>query len=167
MAAREAGSPHSATWRMDHSGRRFAPGRKPHWNANFFSRELGVTYKTAWRMAKEIRTELMEQSEEPLDGTVELDESYFGGKAINMHHAKRERLGGRGTAGKQPVFGMVERQGKVVAVTVDNVSRATLMPHIQERVLPTANIYTDELLTRRGRALYKLRGVLVERCLAR
>ena len=89
MAAREAGSPHSATWRMDHSGRRFAPGRKPHWNANFFSRELGVTYKTAWRMAKEIRTELMEQSEEPLDGTVELDESYFGGKAINMHHAKR------------------------------------------------------------------------------
>ena len=114
-------------------------------SAKQLERELGVTYKTAWRIAKAIRTELMEQSEEPLDGTVELDESYFGGKAINMHHAKRERLGGRGTAGKQPVFGMVERQGKVVAVTVDNVSRATLMPHIQERVLPTANVYTDEM----------------------
>ena len=109
-------------------------------SAKQLERELGVTYKTAWRIAKAIRTELMEQSEEPLGGTVELDESYFGGKAINMHHAKREQLGGRGTAGKQPVFGMVERQGKVVAVTVANVSRATLMPHIQEHVLPSANV---------------------------
>ncbi len=114
-------------------------------SAKQLERELGVTYKTAWRVAKVIRGELMEQTDEPLDGTVELDESYFGGKAINMHHEKRERLGGRGTAGKQPVLGMVERQGKVVAVTVPNVSRATLMPHIRERVLPTANVYTDEM----------------------
>ncbi len=106
---------------------------------------VGSLYKTAWRIAKAIRTELMEQTEEPLDGTVELDESYFGGKAVNMHHEKRKRLVGRGTAGKQPVFGMVERQGNAVAVTVPNVSRVTLMPHIQERVLPTATIYTDEM----------------------
>ena len=114
-------------------------------SAKQLERELGVTYKTAWRIAKAIRTELMEQTDEPLDGTVELDESYFGGKAANMHYAKRERLGGRGTAGKQAVFGMVERKGKVVAVTVPNTSRATLMPHIRERVLPTATVYTDEM----------------------
>ena len=114
-------------------------------SAKQLERELGVTYKTAWRIAKEIRNQLMEQTDEPLDGTVELDESYFGGKAINMHPAKRERLGGRGTAGKQAMFGMVERKGKVVAVTVPNTSRATLMPHIRERVLPTATVYTDEM----------------------
>jgi len=55
-------------------------------SAKQLERELGVTYKTAWRIAKVIRGELMEQTDEPLDGTVELDESYFGGKAINMHH---------------------------------------------------------------------------------
>jgi len=114
-------------------------------SAKQLERELGVTYKTAWRIAKVIRAELMEQTDEPLDGTVEMDETFFGGKAANMHHDKRQRLGGRGTAGKQPVFGMVERKGKVVAVTVPNTSRATLMPHITERVLPTATVYTDEM----------------------
>ena len=114
-------------------------------SAKQLERELGVTYKTAWRIAKAIRTELMEQTDEPLGGTVEMDESYFGGKAINMHHAKRERLGGRGTVGKQPVFGMVERKGKVVAVTVANTSRATLMPHITGRILPSATLYTYEM----------------------
>ena len=115
-------------------------------SAKQLERELGVTYKTAWRIAKEIRTELMEQSDEPLDGTVELDETWMGGKAINMHHDRRERLGeGRGTIGKTPVFGMLERErGSVVAVTVPNVSQVTLMPYIRERVLPSATVYTDE-----------------------
>ena len=114
-------------------------------SAKQLERELGVTYKTAWRIAKAIRSELMEQTDEPLGGTVELDESYFGGKAINMHHEKRKRLAGRGTAGKQPVFGMVERQGHVVAVTVPNTARATLMPYITERVIPATTVYTDEM----------------------
>ena len=105
-------------------------------SAKQLERELGVTYKTAWRMAKQIRSELMEQTDEPLGGTVELDETYIGEKAINMHHEQRKRLGGRGTAGKQPVFGMVERHGRVIAVTVPNVSQVTLMPYIQEHVIP-------------------------------
>ncbi len=114
-------------------------------SAKQLERELGVTYKTAWRIAKEIRRELMEQTDEPLSGTVEADEMYVGGKAANMHKWKREKLGGRGTAGKAPVFGMVERKGKVIAVTVPNVARVTLMPHIQERVIPATTIYTDEM----------------------
>lgn len=116
-------------------------------SAKQLERELGVTYKTAWRMAHLIRYELMNQAEEPFGGEkeVELDESYFGGKAHNMHKAKRERLGGRGTAGKAPVFGIVERKGKVVATTVPNVNRVTLMPLIVDKVIPASTVYTDEM----------------------
>ena len=106
-------------------------------------RELGVTYKTAWRMFKQIRSILSEDVE--LEGLlVEVDETYIGGKAKNMHKAKRERLGGRGTAGKQPVFGMVERKGKVVTKVVPDVSRDTLLPTIREKVLPSSLVYSDE-----------------------
>lgn len=116
-------------------------------SAKQLERELGVTYKTAWRIAKEIRQTLMTQTEEQLGKTegVELDETYVGGKAHNMHKARRERLGGRGTAGKQAVFGAVERKGKVIAVTVPNVDRVTLMPHVRKHVIPASTIYTDEM----------------------
>ena len=114
-------------------------------SAKQLERELGVTYKTAWRMAHLIRHELMEQGDDPLDGTIEADESYFGGKAHNMHKAKRDKIGGRGTAGKAPVFGMVQRErGRVIAVTVPNVSTVDLMPRIQQRVIPASTVYTDE-----------------------
>ena len=89
-------------------------------SAKQLERELGVTYKTAWRMFKQIRSILNEDVD--LGGLlVEVDETYMGGKAKNMHQAKRERLGGRGTAGKQPVFGMVERKGKVITKVVPDV----------------------------------------------
>lgn len=115
-------------------------------SAKQLERELGVTYKTAWRIAKEIRQVLMVQTDEPLGANsgVELDETYVGGKAINMHASKRAKLSGRGTADKIPVFGAVERQGKVIAVTVPNVDRVTLLPHVHKHVIPTTVVYTDE-----------------------
>ena len=112
-------------------------------SAKQLERELGVTYKTAWRMFKQIRTILNEDVD--LGGLlVEVDETYMGGKAKNMHQAKRERLGGRGTAGKQPVFGMVERKGKVITKVVPDVSRDSLLPNIREKVLPSSVVYSDE-----------------------
>lgn len=116
-------------------------------SAKQLEREIGVTYKTAWRMAKEIRQVLMVQDKGLLgcNDKVELDETYIGGKAINMHKDKRARLGGRGTAGKAPVFGALERSGKVLAVTVPNVDRVTLLPHIRKHVIPASTIYTDEM----------------------
>ena len=116
-------------------------------SAKQLERELGVTYKTAWRIAKEIRQILMVQDGGPLgkNAGVELDETYVGGKAHNMHKAKRARLGGRGTASKTAVFGAVERNGRVLAVTVPNVDRVTLLPHVRKHVIPASTVYTDEM----------------------
>jgi transposase-like protein len=113
-------------------------------SAKQIQRETGVTYKTAWRMFKQIRS-LLGYNNKQLSGEVELDETYMGGKAINMHASKRAKLTGRGTADKTPVFGAVERKGKVVAVKVPNVDRVTLMPQIIKNVTPNATIYTDEM----------------------
>ena len=111
-------------------------------SAKQLERELGVTYKTAWRMAFLIRNELMTQEDGPFKSgnPIEMDETYIGGK-------ERGIGGGRPSfprSKKQPVFGMVQRGGKVVAVTVPNVAAATVVPHITERVLPKSTVYTDE-----------------------
>ncbi|MCA1701947.1 MAG: IS1595 family transposase [Actinobacteria bacterium] len=108
-------------------------------SAKQLERELGVTYKTAWRMFTLIRNELMTQDETILSGEVEADETYVGGK-------RKGRTGrpGAGDKKKAPVFGMVERGGKVVALTVDNAQGSTLMPHMRKRVLPASTVYTDE-----------------------
>jgi transposase len=108
-------------------------------SAKQLERELGVTYKTAWRMAHLIRHELMEQDDTRIEGPVEVDETYVGGR--------RRGVTGRPSghdAKKTPVLGMVERRGKVVAMTVPNVAHATVLPHIVNRVMPASMVYTDE-----------------------
>jgi transposase-like protein len=108
-------------------------------SAKQLERELGVTYKTAWRMFTLIRNELMDQDESDLVGRVEADETYVGGK--------RKGQTGRPGAGdkkKTPVFGMVERGGRVIAMTVPNCQAATLLPHMQKKILPKSVVYTDE-----------------------
>src|SRR5262249_20858008 len=77
-------------------------------SAKQLERELGVTYKTAWRMFNKIRSLLDQDGKAPLSGTVEMDESYSGGRAY-WRNQSRAIGTGRGTRGKQPVFGMVER----------------------------------------------------------
>ena len=112
-------------------------------SAKQLERELGVTYKTAWWMFKQIRPILNEDvSLERL--FVEVDETYIGGTAENMHKAKRERLGGRKTAGKTGVFGLVQPNGKVAAKVVPDISRDTMLPNIREMVLPSSVVYCDE-----------------------
>lgn len=105
--------------------------------AKELERQLGVTYKCAWRMARQIRL-LMTDGDGPLGGNeiVELDETYVGGKA------KGKR--GRGAAKKTPVFGAVERNGKLKTKVVLNVRKLTLMPLIKDMVADNSVIVTDE-----------------------
>jgi transposase len=113
-------------------------------SAKQIERELGVTYKTAWRMFKQIRSMLAE-GKDPLSGSVEVDETYVGGKAKNMHAWKREqKIQGRGTVGKVPVVGAVERGGRVIVKTAESVSAETLMPFVREHVMPESTVFTDE-----------------------
>lgn len=109
-------------------------------SAKQLERELGVTYKTAWRMFTQIR-KLMAGEEISLFGEIEADETYIGGK--------RPGKRGRGAAGKTIVAGMVERKGKAVATVVSDVKANTLLPIIQEHIpaVPGTVIYTDEMLS--------------------
>ena len=75
------------------------------------------------------------ETNETLDGPVELDESYFGGK--------RKGKRGRGAAGKVVVFGILKRQGKVYTVVVENVQTETLLPVIKRNIKPDSVVYTD------------------------
>jgi transposase-like protein len=109
-------------------------------SAKQLQRELGVTYKTAWRMFFQIRHLLDENTK--LGNTVELDETYIGAQK----HGKR----GRGAAGKATVFGMAERKGKVEAIVTDDLKRTTLYPIVKAHVLPKSTIYTDEFCAYNG-----------------
>lgn len=119
--------------------------------AKQLEREIGVTYKTAHRMFKLIRSMLMDD-DEPLSGEVEVDETYFGAKRRNAPRGGRP---GEGDEKKVPVLALVERGGRVRAKVVANVRRTSLLPVIEEHVEPGSTIYTDELrsyylLDRRG-----------------
>jgi transposase-like protein len=104
-------------------------------SAKQLQRETGVTYKTAWRIFKQIRSML--NDEVSLEGSsVEVDETYIGGR----RRGKR----GRGAEGKTPVVGMVQRKGQVKAIKTDRVNSATVMPMIKANIKPDSTIYTDE-----------------------
>jgi len=109
-------------------------------SAKQLQRELGVTYKTAWRMFHQIRR-LMQSSPypDPMSGEVEVDECYIGGR--------RPGRRGRGAAGKTPVLGIVQRKGSVRATTIANLARSTTQDIIKEHVLPQSVVYTDEYQT--------------------
>ena len=98
---------------------------------------IGVNKSTAAYYFHRLRELIYEAEEEhtPFSGEVEVDESYFGGR--------RKGKRGRGAKGKVPVFGLLKRGGKVYAKVIPNAKSATLMPIIQEKVLPDSIVYTD------------------------
>jgi transposase-like protein len=107
-------------------------------SAKQIERQTGVTYKTAWRMFRQIRR-LLEDGTGPLSGAVEMDETYVGGRRDKV----RGRPGPNSTT-KKAVVGMVERGGRVKAMTVESVGSATLLNIAAEHILPASTVYTDE-----------------------
>jgi len=122
-------------------------------SAKQIEREIGVTYKTAWRMANQIRSLLVDDEDEefPLAGTVEIDEAYWGGKDKWRH---RDRKQGRG--GKTPILGMAQRPepglpGRIIARVIPDGHEDTILPHVTKKILPRSTVYTDE-----GRSLQNI-----------
>ena len=117
------------------------------------ARSIGVTQKSAWFMLHRIRLAMQDDDGGKLSGRVEVDETYIGGKARNMHPAKRERVIGDkrgGWAGKAAVLGMLERTSEVAPSkvrlrVVKSSRRSELMPHIEANVEPLTRVYTDAL----------------------
>jgi transposase-like protein len=134
-------------------------------SAKQLERELGVTYKTAWRMFNLIRNELMGQDDEPLSGEVEMDETFVGGKPRQSDRVRRAALGWNAQTDywerKAVVFGAVERSGRIRASVVPNSRASTILPLAREYVLPESLIYTDEYAAyeRLGRTGYTHRRI--------
>lgn len=100
---------------------------------------MGLSYNTAYNGIQTIRYSILvhaQDAAELLSGEIELDESYFGGR--------RKGNRGRGAAGKVPVFGILERQGKVMVTVVPDVSADTLIGLTVKTVRRGSIVYTDK-----------------------
>jgi transposase len=106
--------------------------------AKELQRQLGVTYKTAWRMGHEIRKFMAEvDGDRPLSGHVEIDETWIGGKRKGKH-------GKSAMPYKTVVLGMVQRAGDLITRVVPDDRKATLIPHVWQHVTMGATVSTDE-----------------------
>lgn len=119
---------------------------KKGYSARQLGRDIEVTKDTAWRMFMQIRKALIEQHE-LMEGIIEADETYTGGKNKNRHSDKKTKGGqGRGGEDKTPVIGLLQRNGKVTAKKSKDVSMKTLNTFINANVKKGETISTDEWL---------------------
>lgn len=110
-------------------------------SAKEIERHLGVMYKTAWRMAKQIRLMMQQGGDTPLSGIIEADETYIGGKSL--------RRPDRGSIfdNKSAVVGIVEKQkgvGKVKAFATKSANATNTLPFLRDNILPGSILQTDE-----------------------
>jgi transposase-like protein len=114
-------------------------------------RTLGVTQKSAWFMLQRIRLALQGGDSGKLSGQVEVDETYIGGLARNMHRDVRDRrITGTGGKGKVAVMGLLERNGKVRAKVINDATQLTLHAEVRGNVEQGAELFTDGLKSYSG-----------------
>jgi len=111
---------------------------------------LNVTQKTAWFLNHRIREMLTDKAPEQLNGIVEVDEVYLGGKESNKHASKKKAKGG--TVNKSMVVGAVKRQGKVITKVIPKASTANIQKVVTDFVQPDSTMLTDE-----NQAYYQLK----------
>jgi transposase-like protein len=119
------------------------------------SRAIGVTQKSAWFMLHRLRMVMHEDDGTPLSGEIEMDETFVGGKAKNMHKAKLAKMGNHLAApgtfkGKTIVVGMLERKGRVKAEVVMARTREVLHELAHTSIAPGSTVMTDEHHPYRG-----------------
>ncbi len=117
------------------------------------ARDLGITQKSAWFLDHRIRAALHSGTFEKFTGKVEVDETFIGGKARNMHIEKRmRRITGTGTKDKVPVMGILKRGGNVVATVVPNRKKKALQGEVRKHVEAGSALYSDALKSYQGLA---------------
>ena len=110
------------------------------------ARDLGITQKSAWFMNHRLRFALHHGSFDKFSGEVEVDETFIGGKARNMHVAQRKRrITGTGGKDKTAVMGILQRDGKVITKVVGDRKKKTLHAEINKHVEAGAALYSDDL----------------------
>jgi ISXO2-like transposase domain len=120
-------------------------GSKKGFSSHQLHRVLGVTYKTAWFMSMRLREAMRDGKLPPLGGqgkTVEIDESYIGGKEQNKHRNKRTP-NAKGVMGKEPVFALVERGGAVRSFHVPEVTGTNLRQIVEAQLAGKTIVYSD------------------------
>jgi transposase-like protein len=117
-------------------------------------RTIGVTQKTAWFMLQRLRLAMQDDFfGSKLGGEVEVDETFIGGKARNMHVSERKRrITGTGTKDKTAVMGILERGGKIRTTVVPNRKKHALQGEVKKHVEAGAALYSDALLSYDGLA---------------
>lgn len=109
-------------------------------------RDISVTQKTAWYMLHKVRTLFAQYDTPALQGEIEMDEMYLGGRETNKHESKKtEGTQGRSTKTKTPIFGMIQRNGMACAMKVENTRAETLLPLIKQFCIEHSTLFTDEL----------------------
>jgi len=120
------------------------------------ARDLGISQKSAWFMMHRLRRALQRGSLMKVGGggsEVEVDETFIGGKARNMHLDKRQRrITGTGGKDKTAVMGILERDGEVRTIVVPNRRRNVLQEEVKKHVAAGTALYTDALLSYDGLA---------------
>ncbi len=109
-------------------------------------RDIGVSQKSAWHMLHRIRKAMQDElTGGMLNGEIEVDETFIGGKARNMHRARRIKAGVQGPSkGKTIVLGMLQRAGKVVATVIPDRTKQVMQENVKPHIEPGSTIFSDE-----------------------
>ncbi len=111
------------------------------------AKDLGITQKSAWFMLGRIRHAFSVKTTEKMDGLIQIDETFIGGKNKNRHNDKKVlESQGRSVKDKTPVLGMIKTGGMVQTSVIPNTKASTLKPVIQSMVEDGSIIVTDEWL---------------------